>query len=137
MARRADLAFCPLDSEYYPRVFKFGTDEARFRHRLFWRDRSVTEAGRRYRIATPLLSCRLPDATPPTCPPHLRSDRCGWEGHERLAGLKASNVALDVAAMFLEIQLRVCDAHSIMIAVLHVVFSILSELSCFRAVRAW
>jgi hypothetical protein len=32
--------------------------------------------------------------------------------------------------MFLVFQLRVCSAHSIMISVLHVVFSILSELSC-------
>ena len=62
----------------------------------------------------------------------------GWQGHERLAGLEASSVALDVAAMSLVFQLRVCDAHSIMIAVLHVVFSILSVLSCrSRAVRAW
>jgi hypothetical protein len=68
-----------------------------------------------------------------------RSDRFGgWQGCERLAGLEASSVALDVAAMSLVFQLRVCSAHSIMIAVLHVVFSILSELSCLsRAVRAW
>ena len=69
---------------------------------------------------------------------HLRSDRLVVGSHERLAGLEASSVALDVVAMFLVFQLRVCDAHSIMIAVLHVVFSILSELSCLsRAVRAW
>ena len=72
-------------------------------------------------------------------PSRPRSDRFGgWQGCERLAGLAASSVALDVAAMSLVFQLRVCSAHSIMIAVLHVVFSILSELSCLsRAVRAW
>ena len=191
------MTFCPLDFEDYHRVFKFGTDEARFRDRRFWWDPSATEAGRRYRIATPLLPGHPPCATPPTCPPRIcaatacwlavtsgwlvsrrrvcigrcgnvvrvltaclqckikrkssRAQRCrrapsrprsdrfgGWQGCERLAGLAASSVALDVAAMSLVFQLRVCSAHSIMIAVLHVVFSILSELSCLiRAARAW
>ena len=53
LARHADLAFYPLDFEDYPRVFKFWIDETRFRDRLFWRDPSMTEAGRRCRIATP------------------------------------------------------------------------------------
>ena len=53
LARRADLAFCPLDSEYYPRVFKFRIDGARFRDRRIWRDRSVTQGWRRCRIASP------------------------------------------------------------------------------------
>ena len=81
-----------------------------------------------------------PCATPPrTCPARVpASTALVVDRHKRLAGLAALSVALDVAAMSLVFQLRVCSAHSIMIAVLHVVFSILSELSCLsRAVRAW
>jgi hypothetical protein len=43
---------------------------------------------------------------------HLRSDRLVVGSHERLAGLEASSVALDVVAMSWEIQLRVCNAKS-------------------------
>ena len=54
LARRADLAFCPLDFECYRRAFKIQISGARFRDRRFWLGRSATEAGRRCRIATPL-----------------------------------------------------------------------------------
>ena len=81
-----------------------------------------------------------PCATLPTCPLASTQRPLWW-----LAGLRAAGWSRGVECcpgrcgnVVIVFQLRVCSAHSIMIAVLHVVFSILSELSCLsRAVRAW
>ena len=54
IARRDDFVSRPLDFEDYRRVFKFWIPWARFRDRRFWWDPSATDAGRRYRIATPV-----------------------------------------------------------------------------------
>ena len=109
------MAFCPLDFEWRTGTFKFEISGRQFRDWRIWRDPRATEAARRYRIATPMLSHHPPHATPPILKGwhHAATDRgshvAGW-GRERRARAEGGE-SDGVAAMPLVVQLRVCDAN--------------------------